>query len=483
MSADETTDGEIISPVKTAVKKPEFLSDDEGSSEDQVLWERKIVVCNSIPNTEMFCVSYPPSKRDAWDGKRLPAARYKKNVRLLEMRFMTDTTNGSYDKKKAESMYADGSSPQKGNGAGIPPRSNEEQYEGRAFVHDHPIANAIGFLKNDEFFVHPLAGSFEMRKSIRALNKKRKGGKSGNSDDDSTGDEEDRESNQKPTSSAVRVKFSRPETERQKKRREASALHREKKIANDLWIPMNVYLNEDDHVTAKVQQISGKEFEREIPMIEPSMSIRDLVNKAIICGVKEELVIESGKEHMLSKQRIDELSGPELQLKAHMVKSHVMKASEMRRLIDPNLMSTEAMLKELEKCSRLVNGVWVLDSNLMFKNLPSVHKNTHDLFRAELWRNARDLALCLIDGGHRVTRSTLITCFKLNEKDADEILSTFGTRCEVSRSWKLRIERDEDFLNDPLMRKYVISEKEKWIQKFYELDKMFQTSLKSPKKN
>ena len=79
---------------------------------------------------------------------------------------------------------------------------------------------------------------------------------------------------------------------------------------------------------------------------------------------------------MLSKQRIDELSGPELQLKAHMVKSHVMKTSEMRRLIDPNLMSTEAMLKELEKCSRLVNGVWVLDSNLMFKNLPSVHKNT-----------------------------------------------------------------------------------------------------------
>lgn len=40
------------------------------------------------------------------------------------------------------------------------------------------------------------------------------------------------------------MKFSRPETEKQKKRREASALHREKLIASDSWIPMEVHLKE-----------------------------------------------------------------------------------------------------------------------------------------------------------------------------------------------------------------------------------------------
>uniref|UniRef100_A0A8R1IQK2 Uncharacterized protein n=1 Tax=Caenorhabditis japonica TaxID=281687 RepID=A0A8R1IQK2_CAEJA len=118
-------------------------------------------------------------------------------------------------------------------------RANDEIYEGRAFVHDNPIVNAIGFMKNGQFYLHPLTGSFEMHRSISALNKsKKKAGKDGKSaknDDESSDDDEE---DQKPSSSAVRVKFSRPETERQKKRREASALHREKKIASDVWIPM-----------------------------------------------------------------------------------------------------------------------------------------------------------------------------------------------------------------------------------------------------
>lgn len=86
-------------------------------------------------------------------------------------------------------------------------------------------------------------------------------------------------------------------------------------------------------------------------------------------------VIEAGKEHMLSKQRIDELA-PELQIKAHMVKSHVMRTSEMKKLIDPRKMSVETMIGHLKQCARLVQGVWVLDSNLMFNNLPPAHSNT-----------------------------------------------------------------------------------------------------------
>uniref|UniRef100_A0A8R1I9Q2 Uncharacterized protein n=1 Tax=Caenorhabditis japonica TaxID=281687 RepID=A0A8R1I9Q2_CAEJA len=61
-----------------------------------------------------YCVSYPSSKRNAWEASRFPVARYKKNVRWLEMRFLTDTQTGSYDKKKAELMYLDENSPQKG---------------------------------------------------------------------------------------------------------------------------------------------------------------------------------------------------------------------------------------------------------------------------------------------------------------------------------------------------------------------------------
>ncbi|ULT98382.1 hypothetical protein L5515_002925 [Caenorhabditis briggsae] len=486
MEVDGASDDEEF-PIRRTVKKPEFLSDEE-EEEDQVVWERNVAVCTSVPNTEMFCVSYPSSKRDAWDAKKFPVARYKKNVRLLEMRFLADTSVGSYDKKKAELMYSGGADSGKGgHKSGVEAiRANDEVYEGRAFIHDHPIVNAVGFMKNGEFFLHPLTGSFEMHRSIHALNKKKKSGKGG-SDEDSSEEEDEPDPKKAGTSSAIRVKFSRPETERQKKRREASALHREKKIASDLWIPMKVHLKDDESVGRKKEMISSNSVKTEGGGAEtlppPDMSIKELVNRAIICGLKEELVIEAGKEHMLSKQRIDELSSPEMKLKAHMVKSHVMKTSEMRKLIDSSLMSTDALIQNLKACSRLVNGVWVLDSNLMFQNLPPAHSNVAgktDLYRAELWRNARDLALCLIDGGHRVTRLSLMTCFKLSDKDADEILSTFGVKCEAARSWKLRIERDPEFLNDPSMQKHIISEKEKWIQTFNDLEKSFHVAPKTP---
>lgn len=126
-----------------------------------------------------------------------------------------------------------------------------------------------------------------MHRSIQGLNKKKKSdGKSGKSDEDSSGEEED----VKPSSAAVRVKFSRPETERQKKRREASALHREKKIASDMWIPMKVHLKDGDPVAEKIDGISQNGLLLDDPEAS-RMSIRALVNRAIICGVKEELFV------------------------------------------------------------------------------------------------------------------------------------------------------------------------------------------------
>lgn len=73
--------------------------------------------------------------------------------------------------------------------------------------------------------------------------------------------------------------------------------------------------------------------------------------------------------------------------------------------------------------------------------------------------------------------------FQLSERDSDEILSTFGVKCEATRSWRLRVERDAQFLEDPAMKKHVVEQKAKWVQKFNELEKSLQESpAKSPKK-
>ncbi|CAB3401978.1 unnamed protein product [Caenorhabditis bovis] len=427
---------------KKAVKKKDLLSDDEDDNEDdEVVWERDVVVCNSVPNTEMYYVSYPSTKTNAWDRSRNPVARFKKNVRMLEMRFMPDTNTASYDKKKAELMGGEStsSSPQKPLDLSNL-RKSDEIYEGRAFLNDNPLINSIGFMKNGVFYFHPVRGTFEMHRSINVLNKKRKNGPK-DEENQSTEDEDEEGAN----TSNIRVKFSRPETERQKKRREASALHREKVIASDVWIPMEVNLKEDAKAQQKIEQLNVERNAETEVNAENSLEIRDLVNKAIICSIKEELVIESGKEHMLSKQRIDELP-VQLQIKAHMIKTHVIRTSEMHMFIGDDKMTRVDLVTNLRQCARLVNGVWVLDSDLMFINLPPAQSNTPgkiDVYRSELWRNARDLALALIDAGQRVTRLTLIT---------------------------------------PMMQQIIVEEKRRWIERFEELKNVVNAKPGSPAK-
>lgn len=46
---------------------------------------------------------------------------------------------------------------------------------------------------------------------------------------------------QSPVRAPIRVRFARPETEKQKKRREESAFHRSKVIEQDPWISLEIH--------------------------------------------------------------------------------------------------------------------------------------------------------------------------------------------------------------------------------------------------
>uniref|UniRef100_A0A0K0D6C2 PET domain-containing protein n=1 Tax=Angiostrongylus cantonensis TaxID=6313 RepID=A0A0K0D6C2_ANGCA len=85
----------------------------------------------------------------------------------------------------------------------------------------------------------------------------------------------------------IRVKFARLETERQKKRREASALYREKLIASDSWIPMEVHLKEEPLVEEKLTQMTPLPFNESKNFEE--LTTRDLVERGIICDEREQM--------------------------------------------------------------------------------------------------------------------------------------------------------------------------------------------------
>ncbi|VDN27160.1 unnamed protein product, partial [Cylicostephanus goldi] len=177
----------------------------------------------------------------------------------MEMRLSADTSSGSFDKTKAE-RFAAMTSPVVKQEDFPAPSKYEEIYEGRAYGRDDFVEFGVGYFKDDTFYVSPVSGTFEMHRSLSHLNNASKGrdneGEDGESDGENPGGsgqqvifpvEAIRSSIEflacvlslwlsarfEQVSFQIRVKFSRPETERQKKRREASALHREKLIASD----------------------------------------------------------------------------------------------------------------------------------------------------------------------------------------------------------------------------------------------------------
>lgn len=276
----------------------------------------------------------------------------------------------------------------------------------------------------------------------------------------------------------IRVKFARLETERQKKRREASALYREKLIASDSWIPMEVHLKEEPLVEEKLTQMTPLPFNESKNFEE--LTTRDLVERGIICDERQQIDLTRSNV-LVSQQEIREMPIHQ-QVMAQLFKSRVIRTDDMVRLVCPSV-TREELFQHLQECGRLVQGVWVLKSEFLFHDLTVAHSTTLgklDEHRAEMWRCARDLALCILDFGQPITRALLIRCFKINSKDAEDILSTFAVPGD--KTWKLRIAPDPVFSESPENASIVLEERRYWVEKWRELRNMIDNtlSLRSP---
>ncbi|KAJ1354554.1 hypothetical protein KIN20_011536 [Parelaphostrongylus tenuis] len=263
--------------IKTLLESDE---EEEDSGESEL--EFDVVVCNELPNTELYRMHFPDRKKDVFNFERHPRVRYKKNVKMMEVRLAPDMASGSFDKAKAERFAAMGL-PNVKTENDIAPTKFDEIYEGRSYVRDDYVQFAVGYFRENTFFLSPVAGTFEMHLSLAHLNNTAKGNRE--DDGDATGESDTEPS--KADAKQVRVKFARLETERQKKRREASALHREKLIANDSWIPMDVHLLEEPLVGEKLSQMTSVSSNESTNFEE--LSTRDLVEHGIICDEREQM--------------------------------------------------------------------------------------------------------------------------------------------------------------------------------------------------
>uniref|UniRef100_A0A0K0D2R8 NUC153 domain-containing protein n=1 Tax=Angiostrongylus cantonensis TaxID=6313 RepID=A0A0K0D2R8_ANGCA len=157
----------IVRKKKSRKIKTVLDSDDEEGSESEL--EFDVVVCNELPNTELYRLHFPDRKKDAFNFERHPRIRYKKNVKMMEMRLAPDISSGSFDKEKAE-RFAAMNLPNVKSENDIAPTKFDEIYEGRSYVRDDYVQFAVGYFRENTFFLSPIAGTFEMHMSLAHLN-------------------------------------------------------------------------------------------------------------------------------------------------------------------------------------------------------------------------------------------------------------------------------------------------------------------------
>ncbi|PAV62983.1 hypothetical protein WR25_03875 [Diploscapter pachys] len=482
---------------KKRQRRRQFSSSDESEGEDggdELLAELDVRMANLLPNTEAFTMQFPARKKNVFDNSHPPQARFKKNVKFLELRIPSNTHSGSYDKEKSRVLlspsrsasHSSTASRVKADSSSLCTR-DEDIFEGRAFQTHAPVINAFGQIKHDTFLICPLSGTFEMRKSLAHINQKKSSRRSSARDESEMTEESDTETSPAEVSKTVRVKFAKPETERQKKRREASALHRERMMANDAWVKMNVCCKDNplcvectDKMAAKVPQAdSGQVQQKKYSNDRKLEDVRNFVQKAIIASSNETSSAIDDASLCLHKRIIS--TSREEQIRMQMLKCQVIKTTHLAELVDPS-MTREELLRQLQECAHLVRGVWVVKSEYLFSNLPPAHgyvPGKRDEHRGESWRNARDFALALLDAKCRLTRNTLKRGFRLNDRDVEQILSTFAAKSD--RCWKLKLDPDEEFLNDPANLLLILYETKFWYQHWEDIHRKIE-KCQSPRR-
>ncbi|GMT18972.1 hypothetical protein PFISCL1PPCAC_10269, partial [Pristionchus fissidentatus] len=433
-------------------------SDDE--METSPAFEMDVVVCDSVPNSELFRVQLPSRKKEVFEGGRAnPRLRYKKKAKVMELRLDADIHSTSYDKDKMERL------PPRDGGTSMPP----EVYEGRCFQSPNPLQYAVAFVKDAKLYMYPLDGSIEMRRTLAHINFSDKK-KPEENDGNTTGESE---SEGGPTSQAIRVKFSRQETDRQKKRREASALHRERTIAGENWIPLQL-VNEVDKVSSRLRAVSitpPPEEKRKKEDDEGVIEAKKLIVTTLGGGVPEKHSLELADCPSLSLLNASSLP-PNLQVRSLMLKSLSITTSTLCSLVSPS-MGTHELIPIVRQFAKMVRGVWVVNSSLLFRPplTPGVRPSRMTDARGRLWRDARDFALALIDAKLRVTRGTLTRVFRLSRDDAAEVLESVGVPDPVRRTWKLNVvgETTEIDTEDDLLYPIQVEDAEYWVQRWEEI--------------
>ncbi|XP_031837330.1 RNA polymerase III subunit E isoform X2 [Nomia melanderi] len=376
-----------------------------------------------------------PSK-DGYDNATILKSSIKPQNQEVLLEVAIDTHSVNYDQSKGEqiAINADGDA------------KNEQEEEEKAFDSNYmdktvlhssrALPNcsnyAIGVFQEGELHLTPLRGVVQMRPQFNYLDKsdKRVRDEAKNMGDDLEEEEEGPKQ--------VNVTFARQKPEFMKKMQEQSFQHQTQKSLEERWIHTK-------YIPTNSTQAELTRLEMFCSAPDEAVNTLNLTNQQYLellaPRVKEEPYLKA--EMSNSNTSLNYIRTLPLldQMRILFKDAKVISFVHLRSILSPD-QETAAILKYLQQVAVLVQGNWIVNSELIY---PKDSISSYNGIPADLMCRARDYILLSFTEHEYLDRKTISSVVKLPPDEIKEIFMNLATH-EPKKGWRLIIPPTKDFI-------------------------------------
>lgn len=390
------------------------------------------VYLSKILDDKLYIFQYPlKSNTDSYDDSTILKTTMKPQIGDIRLEIELDINSANYDHRKGEDIATDI------DGQHDRYEEKDEKCYFRSNMMDKivlqsskiisdPSNYSIGVFQNNELHLTPLKNIIEMRPQFDYLD-------TADRQEDARKLAEDKEEDVQQ----INCHFKRATSESVKKREEKSFKSLTEKKAQEKWIRCD-FKQPTSH-------------ESELTRLELLCPSTESIENNLTLSVEEYL------STLVQPVKIDEHSktntpsqGTSLgyirtlplldQIKLLMKDAKVMSFSQLRNIILPEHDST-SILKYLQQVAVLVQGNWIVNSELLF---PKEYISTHNGTPSELMCNARDYILSKFAENEYIDRRAISSVVRLRSDEITEIIMNLA-KSQPKKGLQLIIPPDNEF--------------------------------------
>ncbi|XP_018402128.1 PREDICTED: DNA-directed RNA polymerase III subunit RPC5-like [Cyphomyrmex costatus] len=393
--------------------------------DDPVVKEIPVYLSKTLAD-KLFIIQYPAYVKDNYPNATFLKTSIKPENQKIRMELSMDTLNKhSYD-------YAMGKQ--------LALKTSEKSTENDEIVFDGELMDkvvltsertlsdcsnfAVGIFQDGELYITPLKTMLQMKLQCDYLDENNRNGMKNTGEDD---DEE--ENNPIP----VKVTFARHLPDNVKKLQEQSFQHHHRKSQEERWIHTK-------YIPAYDEQAESTRMEMFCSSEESINNLNlDQINylHLLVPQIPDECYLQSTSEDQIDLHRI--LTLPLLdQIRTIVKQVRVISFAKLCEILSEH--DTTTILRYLQQVAMLVQGNWIVNSELIYpKDSLSPQNNT-----SEFMCRARDYILLLFTEQQYLNRKSISSVIKLPSEEINQIFTELGTN-ESGKGWKLKEPLNWDF--------------------------------------